>query len=133
MRRRLGWLVGLGLLLSVGCSDTSGGEERPARDTLGSQIFGVLCDRVGAQALREDLTGGSYENVCHGSADKVDASRLPPAASGEVRERAIAKIEALARHRNALIAALDVVFPDDKVVGRNLAAADPIASCDPQS
>ena len=54
------------------------------RGTVGEEMYGVICDRVGAQALREDLTrrlvprrlpqarGGSY-------ADKVDDTKLPAA------------------------------------------------------
>ncbi len=131
--RRLGWLVALGASLFAGCAHEEEGSERPERDTLGSEIFGVLCDRVGAQSLREDLTGSSYRGVCHERAMAVDTEKLPPAADAAVRSRGVARIEMLAKHRNALVAALDTVFPDDKVVGKNLSSPDPLASCDPQS
>lgn len=130
---RLRWFVGSLVLLFAGCTDEDSAHERPQRGSLGTEIFSVLCDRVGAQALREDLTGASYQSICRGNATTVDVSRLPSAADSRVRERGIAKIEALARHRTDLIAALDVVFPDDTVVGMNLSSADPAASCDERS
>jgi hypothetical protein len=133
--RRLRWILGMGLtaFAFAGCAHDDPKPTRPAGPGLGDEIFGALCDRVGAQALREDLSGASYQDICHGTASKVDASRLPAAPDAQVRTRAVAKIEALARHRTALVAALDVVFPDDKVVGKNIGSADPLASCDPQS
>ncbi len=133
--RRLRRILGAGLLAFsfAGCAHEDPKPSRPAGPGLGDEIFGALCDRVGAQALREDLSGASYKDICHGSALAVDTSRLPPAPDQAVRARAIAKVEALARHRTALVAALDVVFPDDKVVGKNIDAPDPLASCDPVS
>src|SRR5688572_25353615 len=119
VRYMLGTLLLCGLA-AAGCSDEDTKQTRPKRDSLGSEIFGVLCDRVGAQALREDLSGASYTTICHGQALKVEAGKLPPAADPLVRERGIAKIEALGRHRTDLIAALDTVFPDDKVTGKDL-------------
>ena len=32
---------------------------------LGDDVFGMLCDRVGASSLVEDPTGASYQRVCH--------------------------------------------------------------------
>lgn len=130
------WMVGAMGVVAIsllGCSHEDSKPTRPERDGLGPELFGVLCDRVGAQALREDLSGASYQEVCHGQAMTVDASRLPPAPNSAVRAQAVAKIEALARHRNALVAALNVVFPDDEVVGKQLDSADPASSCDPVS
>src|SRR5262249_3146483 len=54
----------------------------PERGSVGEEIFGVVCDRVGAQALREDLSGASFRKVCHRArgeefADEVDTSLLP--------------------------------------------------------
>src|SRR2546422_6772967 len=89
----------------------------PPRGTVGEELFGVLCDRVGAQALHEDLTGDSFRAICHKDAtgaygDKVDAARLPIAAEGAYdkdgnpvsvavqntnRAHAVVRIEALAR------------------------------------
>src|SRR5215213_6640128 len=121
------------LLVFSGCADEPAKPKRPERASFGTEVFGVLCDRVGAQALREDLTGGSYQTICHGTADKVDTGKLPDAPDAETRARAIAKIEALARHRTRLIAALDVVLPDGTVVGKDLTNPDPTASCDPRN
>ena len=123
----------------------------PERGSVGEEIYGVVCDRVGAQALREDLTGASFRDVCHRTpggdfADKVDTAKLPaidPAAvdeSGarvsveqqeEDRARAIGKIEALARRRADLIAALDATLPDEKVEVRDLKNPDPTKTCEP--
>jgi hypothetical protein len=130
---RLGGLLVPLLLVFGGCSDDSAKDARPTRPSFGSELFGVLCDRVGAQALHEDLTGGSFEGICNGTSDKVDASRLPPAADPKVRQLATAKIEALGRHRAELIAAFETVFPEDTLVGKNLSSVDPKESCDPVS
>lgn len=131
--RRFRPLLLVSLWAFAGCSNEDAAPARAAAPGLGLDIFGVLCDRVGAQALHEDLTGGSYQDICHGSASKVDTTKLPAAPDANVRRLAIGKIEALAAHKQELIAALDTVFPDDIVVGKNLDAADPVASCDPIS
>jgi hypothetical protein len=123
----------LGVWSFAGCSQDDAPAVRPAGPTLGQDIFGVLCDRVGAQSLHEDLDGSSYNEICHGDATTVDQKKLPPAPNADVRKQSVAKVEALARHKPDLIAALDTVFPDDIVVGKNLDATDPIASCDPIS
>lgn len=113
-------------LTSVACSgnfDTTR-VPRPYADkaTLGQEIFGVLCDRVGAGALNEDASGASYRHICHPDdqgryGDVVDHSRLPPVSgtSAVMRNLAVAKVEALARHRNDLIRAFDVVLPDVEI------------------
>jgi hypothetical protein len=97
--------------------------QAPASRTLGDDIFGALCDRVGAGAITEDLTGASYRAVCHDDSvgnyvDHVDTSGLPPV-SGEVatkaRHDAIAKVEAMARYRAELIDALNTIFPDVEI------------------
>ena len=53
------------------------------RGTLGREMFTMVCDRVGAQALREDVAGVSYHAVCHADtkgefANEVDSAMLPP-------------------------------------------------------
>jgi hypothetical protein len=122
----------------------------PLRGTLGEEMFGVVCDRVGAQSLPEDLSGGSFRAVCHrtgdGYADQVDASQLPPLASGLTdlqgnvvplaqqqadRAHAIARVETLARHRADLIMALDSAIPDITIPVVDRGAADPRQSCAP--
>lgn len=146
-------LVGLTSLtvFTQGCAhefDTD--RQLPKRGSVGEEIYGVLCDRVGAQALREDLSGASFKNVCHRNqagdfADTVDESKLPsldPNAVNEKgepvsiekqredRKRAIGKIEALARRRADLVRALDATFPEEKVPRKDLDNPDPTKSCD---
>ena len=139
-----------GVALVAACAsdfDTS----RPATPlgTLGEETYGVLCDRVGAQALHDDPTGASFYNVCHKGAagtyaDKVDPAPLPPLVDGApdldgnpvplatqaaYRAHAIARIEALAQRRGDLIAALDFTMPDVKVTVRDVKNPDPTKSC----
>jgi len=64
----------------------------PPKATLGDDMFGVLCDRVGADSLTEDLTGASYRAICHYTdagayGDKVDTSALT-AVTGDVSLKA---------------------------------------------
>ena len=66
--RRLRLLFVLGLWSFAGCAKDEPKDTRPQGPSLGQDIFGVLCDRVGAQALHEDLSGASYNDICHGSA-----------------------------------------------------------------
>lgn len=91
-----------------------------ARLTFGDELFGVLCDRLGADILREDLDGASYQSVCHPDsegvyADVVDESVLPPpsgASAIEARRISLAKMAALARRRSDLVRAFNAAFPD---------------------
>jgi len=116
----------------VACAPVPDAERQvPKRGSLGRELYGALCDRVGAQSLREDVTGASYQDVCHpdtegGYARLVDRSLLPPLTHGAAqesdtvsiptqplgRERNVARIEALAEERDPLIAALDAMLPD---------------------
>ncbi len=144
-----GSLLSLGVgLLSLSCAadfDTSRAVAR--RGSLGQELFTLVCDRVGAQALREDVTGASYHAVCHADAkgkfaDKIDASGLVPLDPAAVDEAGkvvpmarqearrayrIARIHALARRRGDLIKALDIAFPEETVSVREL--ADVAKSC----
>ncbi|MRG96866.1 hypothetical protein [Polyangium spumosum] len=95
----------------------------PPKATLGDDLYGVLCDRVGASSLSDDLTGGSYHAVCHYSnqgiyADTVDTSFLP-AVTGPEQEAAralgIAKVEAMALRRSDLVQAFNAIFPDVEI------------------
>ncbi|WP_437275018.1 hypothetical protein WME90_27630 [Sorangium sp. So ce375] len=90
---------------------------------LGDDVFGMLCDRVGASSLYEDHTGASYQRVCHYDVegryeDEVDTSLLPPV-SGERAERArrlgVAKVEAMARWRGDLVRAVNAAVPDVEI------------------
>jgi hypothetical protein len=150
--RRPFLLTGLaGVTLLAACANDFDTTRSPApRGTIGEELYGVLCDRVGAQALHEDLTGGSFKGVCHKDAtgayaDKVDDTTLPPAVEGAVdregnvipvdqqnanRAHALARIGALVRRRGDLIAALDATFPDVKVPIKDIKNSDPTHSCD---
>jgi hypothetical protein len=123
------------------------------RGTTGEEIFGVLCDRLLAQALREDLTGASFRHVCHKNekgeyADDVDESFLPAAREGahdvegkpvsveaqtKNRDTALTRIRALIRRRGDLIEALDATFPDVEVEAKDLDNPDPAKSCSAKS
>ncbi len=118
---------------AAGCSIVQ--PEPSPQAGLGPALYSVLCDRVGAQALREDLTGASFHDVCHpradGSyADEVNRSALPPIRGAakrtngttvsveqqkESRELQIARIEALGRRRVELIQAIENLLPDIEI------------------
>ncbi len=155
MRRRLIPITGLTLLATsvASCTDFDTSRVAPPRGTTGEEVYGVLCDRAGAQALHDDLTGSSFRPLCHkdasGSyADKVDPSRLPiisgvaydhdnkpvdEATQQATRSHGIARIEALAHRRNDLIAALDATIPDVQVPIKDAANADPKLTCNAPS
>lgn len=145
---------GLIATLALGCA---GGEttalERPARGTIGEELYGVLCDRVGAQALPEDLYGLSFVDGCHRRADgsfatavdtspsllpeliegarNLDGAAVSLADQTEHRRRMVARIEALFAHRVELIRAFDAIFPgDQRVIAKDLKNADETKSCD---
>ena len=48
-----------------GCADFDTSRQIPKRQSLGHEMYSVICDRTGAQALREDVTGASFHAVCH--------------------------------------------------------------------
>jgi hypothetical protein len=136
---------------AVGCGgdfDTS--RSTPPRGTLGEELFSMICDRVGAQALREDVTGNSYHAICHADpttgayATAVDQSLLAPLDPNAVdvdgnpvslaveqanRAHNVARIEAVGRERLPIAGALDAAIPDVQVAVKDLANADPAKSC----
>lgn len=137
-------------MLAPGCAEFDTERTTPKRGSIGEEIYGVLCDRLSAQALREDLSGDSFRAVCHKSpsgtyADSVDESKLPsldPDAVDEQdhpvsvakqranRDKAIGRIEALSRRRTDLVRALDATFPaNEKIPIRDLDNVDPLKSC----
>ena len=155
-RRFVSWLGVLGLATFVagapGCQPFDTSRVLPVRGTVGTEMFGVLCDRLGAQNLREDLSGTSFHAVCHapsagGSfADTVDESKLPPLdasatdTNGNVvpmtkqksdRATSIRKVEAMARRRSDLIRAFDATFPKDQIVVHDLTNSDGTKTCTP--
>ncbi len=109
----------------------------------------MLCDRVGAQALR-GTSRGSRTAVCHADeravfVDKVDVNVLPAlvpavdvdghpvsvATQQANREHRIARIEALARRRDDLVDAFDRAFTNEKVGLKDLDNPDETKSCAP--
>lgn len=145
-----------GLLAATACSnDFDATRSVPARGTLGAELFGVVCDRVGGQSLHEDLSGDSYRAICHGEngdsvfgpgSFQVNQAALPPLANdlpsvdgGVVslsqqetdRTYGVGRLERLAQDRAGLIAALDATFPAIDVPIKNLGASDPTQSCQP--
>jgi hypothetical protein len=146
-------LIGIASLsiLAPGCHEFDTERAIPKRGTVGEEIYGVLCDRVGAQSLRDDLTGASFRNVCHkpiGSSrsyqDEVDTKQLPPVGEGLTdvdgnivsvdkqradRAKAVGRVEALARRRADLIRALDATFPEEKIAIKDVDNPDPKKSC----
>ncbi len=88
-----------------------------------TRIYGVFCDRLGASSFTEDLTGASYNAICHYDAqgnygNQVDVSALPPPvtpAEKEARQLSVAKLERMAQRRGNLVHALNAVFPDVKI------------------
>jgi hypothetical protein len=107
---------------AASCNNIDTTRQAQQKATLGDDMYSVLCDRVGASSFSEDLSGGSYQSICHFSddthkyGDKVDESSLPPppnAAAKRARQYSIAKLEAMARHRAALITAFNKAFPGD--------------------
>ncbi len=132
------------------CHDFDASRPEVERGTIGEEVFGIFCDRMSGQLLREDLSGASFHGVCHKDggafADKVDESALPPIEDGladkdgnpvpvgaqqAARGRALARIAALVKRRPDLIEALDAVFPDADVPVLDLDNADPKATCQP--
>jgi hypothetical protein len=150
-RRRAGVQFCLAACVAGGCAgefDTT--RQTPERGSIGREMYTMICDRVGAQALREDVAGTSYHAVCHADAsgafaDEVDTGKLLPLGpavdeSGKPvsleqqkanREHRIARIEALARRRDDLIRAFDAAFADETIAIKDLRAADEARSCDP--
>ncbi|WP_394848159.1 hypothetical protein LZC95_11920 [Pendulispora brunnea] len=139
-RRFVTAVIPLFLLAATGaaCSDFNTNRVVPDRKTtVGEDLYGILCDRVAAQVLREDLNGSSFSAICHKSpgpngtyADDVDQTRLPPLDESlkdvngqpvplqkqkEWRDYAMARIHAMVRRRASLIAAFDATFPNDRI------------------
>jgi hypothetical protein len=146
-------LAALGtLVVASGCADAFDTTRTPApRGTIGQELFGVICDRVGAQALQEDLTGASFQAVCHPDSsgnysNTVDQTQLPALSAAAVdvngnavpmsvqtsnRTYAVNRVQALARVRPDLIGSFDTVFPATQIPIVDLGNADPTQSCAP--
>ncbi|MFO0762953.1 MAG: hypothetical protein U0359_41340 [Byssovorax sp.] len=104
---------------AASCQELDTTRIAPPKATLGDDMYGTLCDRVGASSFSEDLSGASYQAICHFDAsgkygDKVDESVLSPppsAAAKRARQLSVAKLEAMARHRTKLIKAFNAAMP----------------------
>lgn len=140
-----------GAVVATSCADEfDTRREIPARGTVGRELYTLVCDRVGAQALREDVTGASFRGVCRPDAKgvyatTVDQAQLPPIdaaltdVAGKVvtieqqkknRAYRVARIEALGRRREDLIAAFDTILPDVPLALRDTQNPDPGKTCD---
>ncbi|HEY8088236.1 MAG TPA: hypothetical protein VIF09_10335, partial [Polyangiaceae bacterium] len=136
-------LAGVAGGAGAGCSDFSVHRVTPPRGTFGQELYSVVCDRVGAQSLREDVTGASYHALCHPDAagkyaDHVDASQLPPltatttpdgqpvtlAQQQHQRALDVARVEALGRDRAALVGAFDGILPATTIPSLPLAQGE---------
>lgn len=125
MRRSFIAVAALGIVSACGTTaDAPPGDVRAHPElTLGQDLYGLACNRLGASVLTEDLEGTSYRRLCFPGAggvyaDTVDQTRLPvPTRDGfrEQRRLSIAKLEALARRRNDVIRALDTAFDDTEI------------------
>jgi hypothetical protein len=124
------------LLFLSGCSDEEPARRKP--QSFGTEIYALVCDRVGAQAFREDLSGESFRQLCHadsngGFASKVNVAALPPITGPlqdvkggtvsveeqeERRAKRVARVEALAARRDDLIPAFDALVPDESIAVR---------------
>jgi hypothetical protein len=130
---------GLGALtlIVLSCAPDFSTDRTPVKPTtLGRVLYSVVCDRVGAQSLPTDVTASSFHAICHPDpttgayATKVDVSQLPaledpaytpsgqrvPLAQQEsARVYEVARVEALGRDREGIVAALDATFPAVKI------------------
>jgi hypothetical protein len=105
------------------CNEIDTTRIAPPKATLGDDMFGVLCDRLGASSFTEDLEGRSYQGICHYDdkgkyGSKIDTAFLPEPSNDEglrARRLSIAKLETLARRRSELIRAFNAAFPDAKI------------------
>ncbi|MBI4956296.1 MAG: hypothetical protein HY908_30040 [Myxococcales bacterium] len=125
-KRRLGAalrgiaLGGLVVGMSASCEEFDATRRALPKNTLGDDIYGAICDRLGASSFSEDLTGSSYRAICHydengayGSVVDLGYLPAPPdAVAGLARSRSIAKLELMAKLRPDIVKALNAAFPD---------------------
>lgn len=108
---------------SSSCEEFDTQRKESFKATFGDDLYGVLCDRAGADWLQEDLTGASYQSICHYDesgeyGDEVDTSVLPEPsgeAAIEARRVSVAKMGALVRRRSELVRAFNAAFPDEEI------------------
>jgi hypothetical protein len=104
--RALGALLSLGACLA-GCAFEF--EERAQRphDTVGAEMFRVVCMNLAAQAFPQDLTGERFTSRCEG---KQAAAFTEVTPTGDVQQRALLRFNALLARRPVLVPALEAVF-----------------------
>lgn len=91
--------------------------ERPAQ-TVGTELYGILCDRLVAQNFPEDLENRRFNTVCHKDefgqfAKPTDVAATPQGTPAAERSRlAEARVVAFAKRRDELIRSFDTLFPD---------------------
>ncbi len=118
-----GGLRALGLtavvVAATACNQFDTKREPGPIGTLGDDIYGVFCDRLGASSFKEDLSGASYSSICHFDAtgkygSTVDVKALPSPstpAEAQARRLSVAKLERIAQRRPDLVRALNATFP----------------------
>lgn len=110
-------------LSAASCHDIDTTRVAQQKATLGDDIYGVFCDRLGASVLPEDLSGASFRSICHFDeggqyGSTVDTSALPPPQTAEQKESrrlSVAKLERLASRRSELIRAVNAMLPDTDI------------------
>jgi hypothetical protein len=120
-------LRGLGLLFALtgaaSCNSIDTTRIAPAEATLGDDIYGVFCDRLGTSSFPEDLTGASYQSICHYDStgrygSTIDVTALPTpvtAAEKAARSLSVAKLTRMAERRSDLIHALNAAMPNTMI------------------
>ena len=108
----------LSLLGFVACESFTPTRATVQRGSVGTELFGVICDRIAAQNFPEDLGGAKYRDTCHkdtfGNFAKPETVEATPLGEvGTEKNRiARARLSALANRRSDLIEAFDTVFAD---------------------
>lgn len=119
--------------------------------TVGEEVYGVFCDRFGANTFREDLSGASFRALCHKTdgkyADDVDVSLLPPLdekaydASGAPvplatqqaqRAQRISAMRRLSASRGDILDAIDAIASEELIDLKDL-WSEGAASCGPST
>src|SRR5450432_721474 len=90
----------LGLVAAAARSnDFDATRNTPARGSLGADLFGVVCDRMGGQSLHEDLSGGSFRVLCHGEngADRPGVGAQSPVQGAGLGSSAVLRASSRAK------------------------------------
>jgi hypothetical protein len=104
----LGFALGLASLAGACSSEVERlPSTRSPRDSLGQEIYKVLCRRLAGVEIPQDLDGRQSRELCLGDQETADAALA--AQRGQLPPRLVA----LAERRHALADAFDEVLPDD--------------------